>query len=245
MTIDTDDATDDAAAVHSELPDWPPSSTSASSLNELVSLARDYALSHSIVYRPLLLPSSSPNGGGSFHTSVIHAPFALYPSPMPRRLFERALNVQKAYNALYACIAADWQFLEKVVGGNVSKVDEFQGQLWSIAETVRREGVKQVSGCKLETAKWYQDSGRRTVRLSVKQAGLSDRISERTTTASSVAHSVQPGQGQADDRRLSSVTQGRAGQGRAAPRRSESLCRRLAVVLHLSAIRTPSQTKPV
>lgn len=129
----------------SELPDWPPATT-PEQLRDLTSLARDYALSNSIVYRPLLSGSSSTAStfGGDFYTSVIHAPFSLYPSPIPTRLYERAQNVQKAYNALYACIACDFGFLEKVVGGNVAKVDEFQGELWKIAKAVRDEGIVQV-----------------------------------------------------------------------------------------------------
>lgn len=141
MVNDTDN--NDVNAIP-ELPDWPPSVT-PSRLAYLTSLSRDYALSHSIVYRPLLSSSSSTPSGGDFSTSVIHAPFALFPTPFPRPLFRLAQNVQKAYNALYACIAADFDFLEKVVGGNVARVDEFQGELWRIAREVRQEGIAQVS----------------------------------------------------------------------------------------------------
>ena len=115
------------------LPAWPPTAEDTD-VDPLVQLARDYALSHSIVYRPV-----DPDP-----TAVIHAPFALFPTPFPRRAFELAVRIQRAYSALYCCIATDWAFLERVVGGNVARVDEFQGELWKIAKQITDEGVAQV-----------------------------------------------------------------------------------------------------
>lgn len=122
-----------------KLPDWPPSNDKQ---DELLHQARDYALSHAIVYRPPL--TSEESSSASFETSVIHAPFALYPSPFPRQLFDLATDIQLTYSELYARISTDFDFLEQVIGGNVSKVDEFQGQLWKIAKAVREEGPVQV-----------------------------------------------------------------------------------------------------
>lgn len=127
----------------SQLPEWPPS-LSESSSEELVATARDWAMSHSLVYRPPI-PSSTANVSDAipFNTSVTHAPFALFPSPFPRCLFEQATSIQKAYNALYSRLSCDYETLERVIGGNVSRVDEFQGELWRIAQRVRHEGVAQ------------------------------------------------------------------------------------------------------
>ena len=124
------------ASTTRHLPAWPPS-LSSSIESDLVSLSRDWALSHSLVYRPL-------SDSVSFHTSVIHAPYALFPSPFPRALFRLAQDIQQAYNAIYAQIACDFPFLEKVIGGNVAKVDEFQRGLWEIAKKVKEEGTAQV-----------------------------------------------------------------------------------------------------
>jgi hypothetical protein len=120
------------------LPNWPPSTTEQEQAT-LLHQARDWALSHSLVYRPAL--STNDN---AFHTSVIHAPFALFPTPFPRQLFDLAIDIQQTYSELYARISTDFDFLEQVVGGNVSKVDAFQGELWKIAKAVREEGIVQV-----------------------------------------------------------------------------------------------------
>lgn len=110
------------------LPDWPPAASNHD-IAELLTDSRDYALSHSILYRPVE-PSS---------TSAIHAPFALFPSPFPRELYDRVVRLQTAYNELYAEIASDHAFLEKVIGGNVIKVDEFQERLYRIWMKVRED----------------------------------------------------------------------------------------------------------
>lgn len=119
---------------------WPPHPSPADQA-ALLHLANDFALSTGLVLRPALEPTqSSPS-----LTSVIHAPYSLYPSPFPRHLFEQAKELQPLYNALYAHAAVDDTFLREVVGGAVSKVDEFQGELYRIWEEVKREGVRQVS----------------------------------------------------------------------------------------------------
>lgn len=126
-----------------KLPDWPPA-VSEQEQAALLHTARDWALSHALVYRPALSSESpSASEATSFETSVIHAPFALYPSPFPRQLFELATDIQTTYSELYARISTDFEFLEQVVGGNVSKVDAFQGELWKIAKAVREEGLVQ------------------------------------------------------------------------------------------------------
>jgi glutathione synthase len=102
---------------------------------ELLEIASDYSLSHGLVLRPLDLST----------TSSIHAPYSLYPSPFPKRLFNQAINLQKSYNELYAKITTDDEFLEKVIGSsNVIKVDEFQKNLYEIWKFVKSEGIKQV-----------------------------------------------------------------------------------------------------
>lgn len=126
----------------SSLPDWPPE-LDAEQTWDLVHAARDYALSNSIVYRPVLTSTDTADKSQqqtAFHASVIHAPFSLFPTPFPRRAFQRAVSIQKLYNHLYAAIASDHAFLEKVIGGNVAQVDDFQRELWNIAKLTRQEG---------------------------------------------------------------------------------------------------------
>lgn len=119
------------------LESWPPQLTSE--LNEhILSQASDYSLSHGLVLRPPAAPNSSPST-----TTSIHAPYSLFPSPFPKKLFEEAKSLQIYYNSLYSHVSADDKFLEEVVGGTVAKVDEFQGKLFEIWKKVNEEGLKQ------------------------------------------------------------------------------------------------------
>lgn len=131
---------------------WPPHQSPADEA-ALLHLATDYALSTGLVLRPTVQPGQdSPS-----QTAVIHAPYSLYPSPFPRHLFEQAKQLQPLYNALYAHATVDDAFLREVVGGAVSKVDEFQGELYKIWEEVKKEGVKQVSSrSAVLTRKWLE-----------------------------------------------------------------------------------------
>ncbi|EPQ27226.1 uncharacterized protein PFL1_05149 [Pseudozyma flocculosa PF-1] len=124
------------------LPTWPPSSLTVQQIGHLAHLATDYALANGIVYRPLPPPASSSPSSSSSSTdapaptppydSVIHAPFSLVPSPFPRPLFDYAQSLQPTYDVLYASLASSPDFLKRVVGGSVSKVDSFQASLWKI-----------------------------------------------------------------------------------------------------------------
>jgi len=83
--------------------------------------------------------------------SAIHAPISLIPTPIPRHLFSQALNVllnlQRAYNTLYARVALDVSFLDDVMGpGGVADVDDFTSALWSVWKRLRDEGVPPVCG---------------------------------------------------------------------------------------------------
>lgn len=119
---------------------WPPSFTPAQ-LETLTLLATTYALSHSLLY----LPPSTPQPPAP--TSAIHAPLSLVPYPLPRRLFDSARKVQHAYNILYARIAMDHAFLDRIMGAEegVGRVDEFVGRMWRGWKQIRdsEEGIVQ------------------------------------------------------------------------------------------------------
>lgn len=120
---------------------WPPA-LSPAQLSHLTTLARTFALSRSLLYLP---PISNPNGDGRPSTaSAIHAPFSLFPAPVPRTLFDSAQKIQSTYNVLYARIASDVGFLDEVMGlgGGVADVDEFTRELWSAWKSVRDDSVQ-------------------------------------------------------------------------------------------------------
>ncbi|KAK4046683.1 Glutathione synthetase [Microbotryomycetes sp. JL201] len=122
----------------STLPPWPPT-LSADSLNSLLELATDYAIANGVVYRPPAeARASSPST-----TSAIHAPYSLLPSPFPQQLYNRALELQPLYNALYAHVTVADDFLKTVVGQTVARVDDFQRRLYQIWTQVVHDGIKQ------------------------------------------------------------------------------------------------------
>lgn len=113
---------------------WPPT-LSDTQLEALTLLATTHALSHGLVYLPVAkIQPPAP-------TSAIHAPIALFPSPFPRTLFQHAQRLQSTYNVLYARVATDVAFLDRVMGEaeGVGKVDEFTGQLWRRWKKLRDE----------------------------------------------------------------------------------------------------------
>ncbi|PSR73740.1 hypothetical protein PHLCEN_2v10430 [Hermanssonia centrifuga] len=117
---------------------WPPE-LAEEQLTALTLQATTYALSHGLVYLPIA--KTQPPAP----TSTIHAPLALFPSPIPRKLFEQARALQRIYNVLYSRVATDVQFLDNVMGEveGVGKVDEFTGQLWRRWKRLRDEGITQ------------------------------------------------------------------------------------------------------
>lgn len=109
-------------------------------LQELTRLATTYALAHGLLYLPIgdVQPPTP--------TSAIHAPLAIFPTCFPRSKFLLAQMLQPLYNVLYARIATDEGFLDRVMGSTegVGKVDQFTGQLWTCWKRLRDEGIEQV-----------------------------------------------------------------------------------------------------
>jgi hypothetical protein len=120
---------------------WPPDVTTEQ-LDQLTLLATTYALSHSILYLPPISLEKPPPPAPE---SAVLAPISLIPTPIPRRLFSKALTLQHAYNTLYARVALDTSFLDQVMGpGGVADVDDFTSALWTTWKKLRDEGVPPV-----------------------------------------------------------------------------------------------------
>lgn len=72
------------------------------------------------------------------------APVTLYPTPLPRRSFESAEDVQKIYNELYAKISQDsggWLTNETIKLANFDS--EFTGKLWKLYLEAVKNGITQ------------------------------------------------------------------------------------------------------
>ncbi|KAG8832281.1 hypothetical protein FRC17_001563 [Serendipita sp. 399] len=123
------------------LPKWPPS-LSDEELAELKLQGATYALSNGFCYLPVVPTGQTPP---SVPAAAIHAPFALFPTPFPRTLFNHAKSLQQIYNVLYARVASDEEFLDSVLSAEtgVGRVDTFVGELWKIWEELRTEGLIQ------------------------------------------------------------------------------------------------------
>ena len=124
------------------LPKWPPS-LPVEQLDYLTLQATTYALAHGLIY----LPPTNGQPVPPVPASAIHAPFALFPTPFPKALFQRAQRLQRIYNILYARIASDDAFLDKILSADtaVGRVDEFVGSLWRIWKRLQGDRPPQVS----------------------------------------------------------------------------------------------------
>lgn len=109
------------------LPSWPPKLSDAQR-EALLRESSIWALAHGFA----LLPS--PPGDPA--TATIAAPLSLLPSPFPAGEYAKARRLQVAYNALYARVALDERFLDRVMA-DVAPVDAFQAELWSRWKGVR------------------------------------------------------------------------------------------------------------
>lgn len=87
---------------------YPPEITE-DQLEDLVQRVKDWTIFNGLTVRPNpAFISSQVNPGNVVATN---APVTLFPSPFPKHCFEQAQSLQKAYNALYANIASDEEWL--------------------------------------------------------------------------------------------------------------------------------------
>ncbi|KAH0613168.1 uncharacterized protein H6S33_009548 [Morchella sextelata] len=115
-------------------PSYPPSISFEQSSYLLKSFI-DWSLFNGLSVRPL----QAENQNGAL---AVHAPVTLFPSPFPRACFEEAKAVQIWFNELYARIAADEEWLLKIVD-ELIEVDDFMARLYKVHLDVKKEGFIQ------------------------------------------------------------------------------------------------------
>ncbi|KAM4610494.1 glutathione synthetase [Polymixia lowei] len=103
-------------------------------ITDLAALAKDAALLHGVLMRTKETPNSSE--------LVTYAPFTLFPSPVPRAVFQQALAVQTHYNLLVDNISQDPDFLEEALASTIA-VDDFTARLFNIYRQTLKEGRSQ------------------------------------------------------------------------------------------------------
>ncbi|XP_046453545.1 glutathione synthetase-like isoform X1 [Daphnia pulex] len=106
----------------------------SSTLDEIVTKAKDWALMHGVcVMRSR--QNFSPD-------SINFAPFVLVPSAFPKKEFEKAIELQTLVNEMIHRIANNYEFLKSTLA-ITNTVDPFTAQLFKIYTTVQEEGVSQ------------------------------------------------------------------------------------------------------
>ncbi|MBN3273634.1 GSHB synthetase, partial [Polyodon spathula] len=120
-------------------------------LKNLELVAKDAALLQGILMRTKEEPNASE--------VVSYAPFTMFPSPVPRPLFEQAKQVQRDFNLLVDRISQDTEFLEQALTSTI-KVDDFTGQLFKIYRNVLQEGLSQPIVLGLNRSDYMLDYGK-------------------------------------------------------------------------------------
>ncbi|XP_008299571.1 glutathione synthetase [Stegastes partitus] len=106
----------------------------AALIKELADVAKDMALLQGVLMRTQETPNSSE--------LVSHAPFTLFPSPVPKAVFVQALAVQTHYNTLMDKISRDTEFLQEALESTIA-VDDFTAKLFRIHQQILKEGRSQ------------------------------------------------------------------------------------------------------
>lgn len=99
---------------------------------------------------------------------VAHAPFTLFPTPFPKRLYQECLGIQPIVSLLMFKIANDNSFIEESLDAIV-KVDDFTKRLLDIHKKVQLEGLAQPTISCINRADYmldrYSENGRNSIRL--------------------------------------------------------------------------------
>ncbi|XP_061114093.1 glutathione synthetase-like isoform X2 [Conger conger] len=103
-------------------------------IRDLEAVAKDTAVLHGVLMRTKETPNSSE--------VVCFAPFSLFPSPLPKVLFDQALAVQTNFNRLVDMISQDSTFLQEALASTI-KVDDFTARLFNIYMLILQEGCSQ------------------------------------------------------------------------------------------------------
>ncbi|XP_006811195.1 glutathione synthetase-like [Saccoglossus kowalevskii] len=101
-------------------------------LDDVVAKDKDYAFLHGIIMRTRQDPNSSE--------VICYAPHVLLPSPVPKRLFQQAVDVQKDFNLLLHGVTHDSDFITSSLKSAI-QVDEFTRKLYEIYEEVYVNGT--------------------------------------------------------------------------------------------------------
>ncbi|KAF2755510.1 glutathione synthase [Pseudovirgaria hyperparasitica] len=103
-------------------------------LQILINQIKDYQITHGSLIK--LLPGVNNNEESPVQSVPVGV--AVFPTPWPRELFERATEIQQAFNELYIRISEDPKWLGDVLV-DLRRSDSFTQKLWRIWEAVSEE----------------------------------------------------------------------------------------------------------
>lgn len=92
--------------------DYPPD-LRKEQVEHIVTTIKDWSIAHGLAVRPS--PAFVPQDSDPENVLAVTAPVTLFPSILPKACFEEALQVQTAYNKLYALISTDEKWLGDIV----------------------------------------------------------------------------------------------------------------------------------
>ncbi|TSS48085.1 Glutathione synthetase [Bagarius yarrelli] len=99
-------------------------------IKELEAIAKDAALMNGVLMRTKDSPNSSE--------TVNYAPFTLFPSRVPKVLFNQAIDISTHFNRLIDRVSHSPHFLEEALASTI-KVDNFTAKLFNIYRQVQQE----------------------------------------------------------------------------------------------------------
>ncbi|CAG98130.1 glutathione synthase [Kluyveromyces lactis] len=113
------------------------------------------------------------------------APITLFPTPLPNEAFQKAIDVQTIYNALYASISQnknDW--LAKETEKLAKSDPEFTGRLWTLYKRAKEYGIVQDLALGVFRSDYLINSDNNQIKqvefntVSVSFGGLSTKVGE-------------------------------------------------------------------
>ncbi|KAG5838383.1 glutathione synthetase isoform X1 [Anguilla anguilla] len=119
-------------------------------IRDLEAVAKDTALLHGVLMRTKESPNSSE--------VVSYAPITLFPSPLPKVLFDQGIAVQTHFNRLVDKISQDSKFLQEALASTI-KVDDFTARLFNIYMHILQEGCSQPIAVGLNRSDYMLDRG--------------------------------------------------------------------------------------
>lgn len=147
-------------------------------LQELVHEVSQFGLSNGLVmYPPAPYKDYEP----------VLAPITIFPTPFPRKQFEKSYDIQKSYNKLYANVVSEKKWLEGIIEKLSIHDKPFTGKLWDCYQKALEKGIPQDVSLALTRSDYMYDETLNLIKqveyntVSVSFGGLSPKVGQAHT----------------------------------------------------------------